>query len=83
MTETFKLIGVIIAVIIGAILLTFVGIGAGYLFGMLIAITPFISDWLTASLPIDKAQIPGIVAWLTVLGAFVSVGKTTTSKGVD
>lgn len=74
--ETIKSILTIIGAFIGAILLIYIGIGIGYLFGLLISVTPFVSDWLTNNLPIDKAQIPSIIAWLSVISLYLTSVKT-------
>lgn len=66
----------IVAIFIGGLYLTVI---LGYVIGILIEITPFISDWLTAYLPVEKSQIPGITAWLAVASLFIGAGR----KGGD
>lgn len=67
-------VAAVAGLILGVLLLIYVVVGAGYFLGMVIAILPFVSGWLTASLPITTSQIPGIVAWIAVFGLFVSKG---------
>lgn len=67
-----------IAIFIGAIYLT---ITFGYLVGLLLGATPFISDWLVAFLPVDKTQIPGITAWLAVASLFIRGSAKVADKG--
>ena len=72
----FLLLGVLYVV---SVLLA---VALGYVFGMALAITPFISDWLTFG-PIQKVDIPAVTAWLSVVGLMINVGgrtKVETSK---
>lgn len=72
------ILAVILAVIIfvGAIIIT---VSVGYFIGMVIAITPFVSDWITHGVGISKQQIPIITAWMAlfrfVVTTSISFGK--------
>lgn len=72
-------IGSLVVVIVS--LAVFLTIALGYLFGMFIAILPFVGGWLTDTLPITVAQIPAITAWLAVVGFFIGVGSQGGKKG--
>lgn len=68
------LLVILVVIIVGAVV--YLTVGFGYLFGMLLAILPFISEWLTAGLPVTTQQLPGIVAWIAVAGLFIGGGST-------
>lgn len=80
MKELIALLGA--ALLTAALFIVGVSIGLflGYLFGMLLAITPFISDWLTFNGALSKSQFPSITAWLAVAAFFL---RANTTKGDD
>ncbi len=60
-----------------AVIAIYLTVAVGYLLGMLLAITPFVQDWLTVGGVIDTAQMPGIVAWIMFIALMVGAfGKT-------
>lgn len=60
--------------IVGSFLLTVVGVAIGlflaYVFGMILAITPGLSDALEVG-PIVKKDFPTITTWLAIIGMFL------------
>lgn len=80
--ETAKSVGIAIAVVITFLLIVVATVGIGYLLGMLLAILPFVSGWLTEGLSIEKSQIPSITAWFAVGSLFIG-GVSTQNTGND
>ena len=78
--DVLKVIGAVALGIIVILIGLYAGIGFGYLVGMLLAILPFISEWLTEGLPVSTQQLPGIVAWLAVAGMFIGGGSKVAAK---
>ena len=70
-----KVVIAAVMVVTISIVMIYLTVGIGYLLGMLIATLPIVSGSLTATLPITSAQIPGIVAWITVVGMFIGTGR--------
>lgn len=64
--------------IVAAILAVYVTTAVGYLFGILITVTPFLSEWMTVEGLVDPDYIPGIVSWVffisILIGSNVKVG---------
>lgn len=79
-TDLLKVIGAVLGIVLAIVASIVLSIAAGYLVGMFIAILPFISDWLTQGLGVDKSQIPGIVAWFAVAGLWIG-GSVKAGKG--
>ena len=75
LTDALKVIAAVALGIIVILIALYAVIGFGYLVGMLLAILPFISEWLTEGLPVTAQQLPGIVAWLAVAGMFIGGGS--------
>lgn len=71
LSDVIKAILAVLIVSLAAIAFVVLTVGVGYLFGMAIAITPFVSDWLTNTLPVEKSQIPALTAWFAILRWFV------------
>ena len=69
---------VVVLIIVGL----FLTIAIGYFLGIILTILPFVSGWLTATLPVTAAQIPAITAWLAVAGLFIG-GSARASKAGD
>lgn len=61
----------------------FLTVAIGYSLGIILTILPFVSGWLTATLPVTAAQIPAITAWLAVAGLFIEVTSKVANKGAD
>lgn len=73
-TKGKDVLSVVIAAILAVVLiasLIVATIGVGYVVGMFIAILPYVSDWITTGLPIDKSQIPTITAWFALAGLWL------------
>lgn len=71
MKDTGQVIfGSILAILLIVIAIVLVPV-VGYIVGMLYAILPVVSDWLTINGAIDKRDFPGILAWIAILGFFL------------
>lgn len=83
MKELFALLGV--ALLTALLFVVGLGLGVffGYLVGMILAITPFISDWLTFNGALSKSQFPSITAWLAVAGLFLRTSVQGVKKDAD
>ena len=63
------------------LLALFLTVAVGYFLGFILTLLPFVSGWLTATLPISAAQIPAITAWLAVVGLFIGGAKASERIG--
>lgn len=70
---------VVILILIGLSLT----VAIGFFFGFILTLLPFVSGWLTATLPISAEQIPAITAWLAVAGIFIGGGSKVSAKAGD
>lgn len=74
---------IIIGTVLGFVVGTYLRLVLGYLFGMLIAITPWVSDWLTVGGLIDKGDFPAIIAWAFVITGFIPIRGGVGENGVE
>lgn len=81
MKELFVLLGGALLTALLFLLGLVVALFGGYLFGMIIAIIPYVSDWLTFNGALPKSQFPSITAWLAVAGLFLRSGAVQGEKG--
>lgn len=80
MKDIFGIIGgALLGIVVILIAIAFVPF-VGYVVGMVLAMIPFISDWLTFNGALDKSQFPSITAWLAVAGIFL---RASVSMGAD
>lgn len=81
--QVLAAISIALLIVILYLVSLFLSVVIGYFIGYLLTILPFVSGWLTATLPISAAQIPAITAWMGVLVFFIrsiSTGRSQTME---
>ena len=81
--NVLKAILTALLVVFFILLALFLTVAVGYVLGSILTLLPFVSGWLTATLPISAAQIPAITAWIAVAGIFIGGGSKVRAKAGD
>lgn len=81
--NVLKAILTAILIVFLILLALFLTVAVGYFLGFILTLLPFVSGWLTATLPISAGQIPAITAWIAVAGIFIGGGSKVSAKAGD
>lgn len=72
--DIIKIILAAMVFVVIFLLMMYLTIAVGYGIGILLSVLPFVSGWLTNSLPITAEQIPHITSWISVIGMLGGTG---------